>query len=117
MSSLRGELLAHRGCLVVGCSQQHCELVAFRARDIDWDGEPLTHMGLRYRLGDSVDLGGGLMTLQRLTGLSLPGGWASATEAFVVAPSVRSRRRLRTRRSLSRCVKLPITWHLAAVRG
>ena len=62
-------------------------LVVFRARDIDWDGETLTHEGQRYRLGDSVDLGGGLMTLRRLTGLRLPAGWADSVEAFVVAPS------------------------------
>jgi hypothetical protein len=87
MSSLRGEFLAHRGCLVVGRDQQHCELVVFRAQDIDWDGETLTYEERRYRLGDNVDLGGGLMALRRLTGLRLPDGWASTTDAFVVAPS------------------------------
>jgi hypothetical protein len=43
MASLRGEFLAHRGCLVVG--RDHCELVVFRAQDIDWDGETLTYEG------------------------------------------------------------------------
>lgn len=87
MSSLRGEFFAHRGCLVVGRDQQHCVLVVFRAQDIDWDGETLTCEGRRYRLGDNVDLGGGLMALRRLAGLRLPEAWASTTDAFVVAPS------------------------------
>jgi hypothetical protein len=87
MSLLRGSLVAHRGCLVVGGDQGHRELVVFRAQDIEWDGETLTHEGRRYRLGDNVDLGGGLMALQRLKGLRVPSGWADSAEVFVVAPS------------------------------
>jgi hypothetical protein len=87
MSLLRGVLVVHQGCLVVGDDQGRSVLVVFRAQDIDWDGEVLTYEGRRYRLGDSIDLGGGLMALQRLTVLRLPEGRADAVEAFVVAPS------------------------------
>lgn len=88
MAELRGVLLvANRGCLVVGDHQGHRELVVFSAEEIDWDGETLTYQERQYRFGNSIDLVGGFMALQRLTGLSLPEGWADTVEAFVVAPS------------------------------
>ena len=87
LAALRAPLTTHRGCLVAGTAASHV-LVVFRARDIDWDGQVLSHEGRQYRIGDVLDVGGGHMSLDRLKGLYLPGGW-SATEqdAFVVAPS------------------------------
>ena len=88
MAALQGVLTAHRGCLVVGDDSGHREqLVVFRAQDIDWDGETLVYEGRRYLLGDRIELGGGLMPLHRLKGLSLPEAWADTVETFVVAPS------------------------------
>lgn len=87
MAALEGTLLADRGCLVVGREQGHRGLVVFRAEDINWDGDTLTHEGRRYRLGDRVDLMGGFMKLGRLTGLHVPEEWADTAEAFVVAPA------------------------------
>lgn len=87
MAALRRTLVAHRGCLVVGDGSGHMELVVFRAQDIEWDGETLTYERHRYRLGDRINLGGGLIALRRLKGLSLPEAWADTVETFVVAPS------------------------------
>lgn len=87
MAELRGVLLvADRGCLSVGDEQGHRKLVVFGVEEIDWNGESLTYQERHYRVGDSIDLIGGFMALQRLTGLSLPEACRDAVEAFVVAP-------------------------------
>ena len=87
LAALRAPLTVHRGCLVAGTAARYV-LVVFRARDIDWDGQVLSHEGRRYRIGDVLDVGGGHMALDRLDGLYLPEGWsAKEPKAFVVAPS------------------------------
>jgi hypothetical protein len=87
MASLEGVLVSHRGCLVMGGGvPESWTLVVFRAEDIGWDGETLTFAGADYRIGDTLDLGGGHMQLQSLKGLRVPARWTDAETAFVVAP-------------------------------
>jgi hypothetical protein len=73
--------------LVAGSSKPYV-LVVFRARDIEWDGRVLKHSGREYRIGDSLDVHGGYIAIDRLNGLYLPEGWsAREQDAFVVAPT------------------------------
>ena len=84
LAAAEGTLELTDGCIMLS-SDDAKMLPVFPAEEIEWDGETLSYQGRNYRPGDRIEVGGGQMPLEELTGLSLPEGCPDGVRPFIVA--------------------------------
>ncbi|MDP9822840.1 hypothetical protein [Nocardioides massiliensis] len=87
LAGASGTLVLEDGCLYLR-GQGTRRLPIFHDEEVAWnrDSQELTYLGEKYRLGDYIDLMGGVMDLREVGGLRLPRGCAPENP-FAVAPS------------------------------